>query len=257
MKANLENMSYEEVEQLNKDEVVVILPMGPLEAHGPHLPLGVDINGANVLAEMTIQLLSQNEVRAVVAPTLNYTLADVALPFAGTISLSRETVISIVLDISKSLAAHGFKQLVVICHHLERPNLAALKEAANRASQFGISVLISEAILHSLPECFSLMKGDHPELDFHAGEWETALYLWKFPHLVDQEILRKTVPNWSNIRTKFESGAKDFIEAGGSKGYFGDPAIAEAKLGKSVYTIFSNRIVEEITQWKINLTISN
>lgn len=250
MHARLENLTYEEVAKLNKEEVVVILPMGPLEAHGPHLPLGVDINGANVLAEMTAQLLNRTEIRAVIAPTLSYTLADVALPFAGTISLARETVISIVQDIALSLSKHGFKHLVIICHHLERPNLAALKEAAERSSRFGISILISETLLNALPECFDLMKGEYPELDFHAGEWETALYLWKYPHLVNKEILLNLPPNWSNIRKKFEGGAKDFIEAGGPDCFFGDPAKADAELGEKVYTLFTHRLVEEINNWK-------
>jgi creatinine amidohydrolase/Fe(II)-dependent formamide hydrolase-like protein len=92
------------------------------------------------------------------------------------------------------------------------------------------------------------MKGEHPELDFHAGEGETCMFLWKFPDKV-RSSYRELRPNWSNIREKFAAGAKDFKEAGGERCYFGDPAKGDAKRGEALYTIQARRLADEIDAW--------
>lgn len=244
----LEKMTFEEVDALPRDSTTIILPIGPLEAHGPHLPLSVDIRGAQVLTELAAQLLSEKGATVVLAPAVPYALSDVAMPFPGTVTLSRSTVIALVTDIARSFARHGFKRLVINCHHLERPNLAALHEAAKDAAEFGISVLVSNAILESMGECGPLMKGEHPEWDFHAGEAETCFFLWKFPDEV-RSVYKQLPPNWSNIREKFAAGAKDFKEAGGQRCYFGDPAKATSKAGEALYAIQAHFLAEEIEKW--------
>lgn len=244
----LEKMTFEEVDTLPRDSTIVLLPMGPLEAHGPHLPLGVDIWGAAVLTELAARLLSERSYTIAIAPVLPYTLSDVAMPFPGTVTLSRSTVVALATDIARSFARHGFKKLVINCHHLERPNLAALHEAARSAKEFDISVLVSNAIMDSMAECGLLLKGEHPEWDFHAGEGETCFFLWKFPD--DVRPMYKELPaNWSNIREKFAAGAKDFREAGGKRCYFGDPAKADAKTGEALYTIQARYLADEIDRW--------
>jgi creatinine amidohydrolase len=244
----LENMTFEEVDTLPRDRAIIILPMGPLEAHGPHLPLSVDIRGAEVLTDLAAELLSQKGHSVAIAPVLPYTLADVAMPFPGTVTLSRSTVIALVSDIARSFACHGFKKLVINCHHLERPNLAALHAAAKGARDMGISILVSNAILQSMAECGNLMKGEHPEWDFHAGEGEACFFLWKFPDEV-RPLYRNLPPNWSNLREKFAAGAKDFKEAGGQQCYFGDPAKADGKTGEALCRIQARFLADEIDQW--------
>jgi len=244
----LEKMTFEEVDALPRDRTILLLPMGPLEAHGPHLPLGVDIRGAEVLTESAAELLSQRGHTVAIVPVVPYTLADVAMPFPGTVTLSRSTVIALTSDIARSFARHGFKKLVINCHHLERPNLTALREAANGAKEMGISILVSNAILESMAECGRLMKGEHPELDFHAGEGETCFFLWKFPDEV-RPVYAGLPPNWSNIREKFAAGAKDFKEAGGQRCYFGDPAKADARTGEALYRIQARFLADEIDTW--------
>jgi creatinine amidohydrolase len=222
--------------------------MGPLEAHGPHLPLSVDIKGAEVLTDLAAQLLSERNHTIAIAPVVPYTLSDVAMPFPGTVTLSRSTVVALVTDIARSFARHGFKKLVIICHHLERPNLSALREAAKGAATFGISVLVSNAIMESMPECGLLMKGEHPEMDFHAGEGETCFFLWKFPDEV-RSTYKELAPNWSNLHEKFAAGAKDFKEAGGQRCYFGDPAKGNAKTGEALCATQARLLADEIDAW--------
>ena len=96
----------------------------------------------------------------------------------------------------------------------------------------------------------ALMKGEFPELDLHAGEWETALCLWRFPELVKQDVLQNLPPNWVNLREKlYEQGCRDFVEAGGSQCYFGDPSCATAELGQKIYVALVSALTEEVIEW--------
>jgi len=246
----LAELTYEECANIVKAKPVILLPLGPLEAHGPHLPLGVDIQGAVILAELGAQQLTARGIETVIAPVIPYTLAQVAMPFPGTVTLRRETVIALLLDIAASFKQHGFQRLVIVCHHLERANLAALQEAAGEISNSGLSVLVSGAIEH----CFarnnpSLLKGEHPLWDFHAGEAETAFYLWKYPQLVKEAIRVNLPPVWSDIRQKFLEGARNFFEAGAPSCYLGDPAQATAELGRRLYSILAQALAEEVEDW--------
>jgi creatinine amidohydrolase len=249
-KLYLADMTYVEVSDLDKERTVIFLPMGPLEAHGPHLPLGVDFYAAQTVTEMTVKALWEKGVYGVIAPTLPYTLADVAMPFAGTVTLSPGTIKSFIHDFAYSISRHGFKKIVLYCHHLERSNLSALQEGADKASkEFDVSILVSSAIMIALSKTSHLLKGEHPQLDSHAGESETAYCLWKHPELVKQAILPSLKPVWVNIREKFSQGAADFVQAGGIHGYFGDPAKATAEMGKKLYATHAEVFCDEIANW--------
>ena len=246
----LEKMTYQDLEGFPKDKTVILQPLGPLEAHGPHLPLGTDFFGASKLCEMAVPKIMEKGLKVLVAPLIPYTLADAAMPFAGTVTLRRETVIALITDIAVSFSRHGFKYFVLLCHHLEGPNITALKEAAAKViSETGLSVLVSKAIVNSIPASFSLLKGEQPELDFHAGEAETSFCLWICPELVKKEIQANLAPNWSNLGKKFAEGARDFLEAGGPLCYFGDPQKGRAELGEQLYEIQSTALAEEIAAW--------
>ncbi len=246
----MERLTYKEAEELAGKGAVVLLPISPIEAHGPHLPLGVDFFGASTLAELSAGMLMEKDVPVVIAPVLPYAHANVAMPFAGTVSLKEKTVKALVRDIATSFQSHGFKGLVIICQHLERPNLAALKSASDDATAAGMPVFTVNPFMTSADKMNALMKGEFPELDLHAGEWETAYCLWLFPELVKQDILQDLPPKWIKLREKlYEQGCKDFVEAGGTECYIGDPASATADLGKKIYQVLAQALKDEVIEW--------
>jgi len=246
----LERLTYKEAEDFAGKGAVVVLPISPIEAHGPHLPLGVDFFGASTLAELSASMIMEKDVPVVIAPVIPYAVANVAMPFAGTVSLKENTVKALVKDIAASFQSHGFKGLVILCQHLERTNLAALKSASEDATSDGMPVITVNPFMTSADKMNVLMKGEFPELDLHAGEWETAYCLWRFPELVKQDILQDLPPNWVNLREKlYEQGCKDFVEAGGSQCYFGDPASATANLGKKIYQVLAQALKDEVIEW--------
>jgi creatinine amidohydrolase len=246
----LERMTYVMAEEYAKAGAVVILPVSPLEAHGPHLPLGVDIFGADQLANLSAEQLNRGGIPTVVAPVLPYAVAKVAMPFAGTVAIEPETLTALISDIAGSFKYHGFKGTVIVCQHLEPENLIALRKVASELSEAGSAVIIVNPFHTEAKTMHAMMKGEYPELDLHAGEWETAFCQWMYPDLVKEELLGSLAPRWVDLKQKFmKEGCKDFLEAGGADCYFGDPSCATPDLGKEIYEALAEALAHRVTEW--------
>ena len=109
---------------------VVLIPFGAVEDHGPHLPLGTDVVIAEAMARAAADLLESRGRPAIVLPSLAYSPAPFAAGFAGTISLRPATLTALVLDIARSLGAHGIRALAIANAHLDPDHLDALRAAA-------------------------------------------------------------------------------------------------------------------------------
>ncbi|MGZ9257851.1 MAG: creatininase family protein, partial [Candidatus Binatia bacterium] len=104
----LNKISFPEVKRLADSlRALTILPVGVVEEHGAHLPLGVDSFAAEIYAASAAPHLEGAGDEVVVAPTINYGVARAAIDFPGTLSLEPETLRSMVVEIGKSLARHG------------------------------------------------------------------------------------------------------------------------------------------------------
>src|SRR5215207_8819575 len=174
----LERMTYPQVGSLASRTDLALLPVGPPEAHGPHLPVGTDL----------------------IAALLPYCLAEVASPFPGTITVRAEVVAALVTDICRGLARSGFRRTLIVSGHAEEKNLAALQAGAEQAGEAEALVKVSQWYGDALPGLLHLLEEDHPEYDIHGGEWETALVLLRAPELVDQAALDALPPNWGTRR---------------------------------------------------------
>lgn len=246
----LERITYEQAEEYARSEALVLLPVSPLEAHGPHLPLCVDFLGAAKLSELSARILNEKGVPAVVAPILPYALSEVAMPFTGTVSLKSETLKALITDIATSFKHHKFKGMVVVCQHLEPQNLNALQEASLELSDAGIPTITVNPFARHADTMIQMMTCEFPQFDLHAGEWETAFCLWACPELVKKEMLKHMPPNWVDVGKKFiQDGCKDFLEAGGLQCYFGDPSCATPELGEKLYETLASAITTEIDEW--------
>jgi creatinine amidohydrolase len=156
---------------------LVILPVGALEAHGPHLPLGSD----QIQAEVTALELAER-VDALVAPTVPYGSAPGARQFPGTVSLSMEELETHVAGVLSELARTGVRRLLVLSGHGERGHMAALREAGERAMREhpGLKVVV----LCDYEFVYELRGQDAPASDGHAGLLETSRVMALAPETV-------------------------------------------------------------------------
>ncbi|MFC5826268.1 creatininase family protein [Nonomuraea insulae] len=114
---------------------LVVLPVGAVEQHGPHLPTWTDALLVTTVVERALDITS---ARTVLAPTVMTGASDQHLPFGGTLSLRPETLLAVLLDLARSVAECGGRRLVLVNGH--GGNQGACTDAASAAVvRYGLS----------------------------------------------------------------------------------------------------------------------
>ena len=206
----------------------VVLALGATEQHGPHMPIGTDALLGDRLARDLADRLD-----AFVAPTIRVGCSAHHVGFAGTMSLSEETFHSLVADLVRSLAAGGFRRIVLVPTH--GGNFAPLGAAVEKLGPVegvrvdaltDLSVLFQVALLGQEEHGVPLNEGG-----LHAGEWETSLMLALHPELVRME---RAEPGFTGDMQ--EAVGRLFRDAGvvelAENGVLGDPGRSSAEHGR-------------------------
>jgi creatinine amidohydrolase len=251
----LGKIPFPEVERLAKSgRALAILPVGVVEEHGAHLPLGMDSFAAEAYAASAAPHLEEAGYEVVVAPTINYGVARAAIDFPGTLSLEPETLRSMVVDIGRSLARHGLKRLAILNGHRDMYHTQALNEARRilvdeKTAEvlclgFTSDPALTEACYRDGVKQF--YKSPQPDREGHGGESETAVALYAFPEMVRQEIIPQLEPNFGYDVEAFRSETKDYWSLSGGRGYFGWPRAAAAETGQQLISVRGKNIAQVI-----------
>jgi creatinine amidohydrolase len=247
----LAKIPFPEVKRLAKaGRALTILPVGVVEEHGAHLPLGMDSFAAEVYAASAAPHLEEAGYEVVVAPTINYGVARAAIDFPGTLSLEPETLRSMVVEIGRSLARHGLHRLVILNGHRDLHHMKALDDARailieNKTAQvlcvgFAHDAAITTACYRDGVRQF--YKSPRPDREGHGGESETSLALNSFPDLVNKEIIKELKPNFDYDVEAFRNETKDYGSLSDGRGYFGWPQAATAETGERLVAIRGKNI---------------
>jgi creatinine amidohydrolase len=257
----LAECTYREAARLARDErVIVLLPLGAVEQHGPHLPLLVDWLGAEELARHVAPHLRRAGYRPVLAPSVPYGASPLAEAWPGTVSLSVGTLRRVIVEIVGSLARHGFRRFVLANYQADPGQLRAMaeaKRALTRAAGRGRSRLhilfagfspeTSSLAAMLNPAVLRLSRSPNPKGEWHAGELETALVLARRPRLVRRALARRLPPAWVDFRRALARGARRFEEiAPGGAGYFGWPAAAKAATARRALALRGRLMAREV-----------
>ena len=255
----LAECTYRAAARLARDpRALVILPLGAIEQHGPHLPLLVDWLGAEELARQVAPHLTRAGYRVILAPALPYGASPLALTWPGTVSLSRATLRRVIVDVVRGLARHGFRRFVLTNYQADPGHLRAMAEAKRELRggaggrrleiQFaGFSPEASSQDVMLDPRVLRLARSPRPAFEWHSGELETALVLARRPDLVRRGVVRRLPPVWVDFRAALRRGAKRFEEiAPGGLGYFGWPAAGRAVTAERALRLRGRLMAREI-----------
>ncbi|MET3696251.1 creatinine amidohydrolase [Bacillus oleivorans] len=235
MKFQFEN-SYEVKEKIQKSQIA-ILPIGAVEAHGPHLPLGTD----NLLAERLSERVAE-KTGAFVLPTLPYGQVWSLKNFPGSINISNETLISLLVDMGISLYEQGFRVFVMLNGHLG--NAVALKEAARKLyakfPDFRILYLFYPGI-KKVTEEVRETKSSHATY-FHACEIETSYMLYLAEEYVDMSKAITDIPNIPMSADITPTPWEEFT----SSAVLGDAKLATKEKGRKIIDAAIENMVELI-----------
>lgn len=196
----LANMNWLEVQEYLKKSDAIVIPVGSLENHGLHMPLGTDF----LIPDRIAQLLDAR-TDMVIAPTINYGATDDLAGFPGTVSIGTEGLIALLRTICDQLYRHGFRHFLILNGH--GGNSAAIQTV-------GMHLYRKGALLANLN--WWLMAGQiNPEwAGGHGGGEETAGIMAVDPKLIKREYLdmpegiRNDLGDalpydaWTNIRYK-------------------------------------------------------
>ena len=110
---------------------VLLLPVGAVEPHGPHAPLGTDsIISTAICERAAMDLSGDRTVRAFVLPEIAFGVTRYSAAFTGAVTISEGTLHAIVLEVCASLRAQGFRHQVIVNSHFEPAQVATLRRAA-------------------------------------------------------------------------------------------------------------------------------
>lgn len=216
--------------ELAAHPVVAILPLGAVEAHGPHLPVGTDVWIAEAMAGDCAERLGNEGTAVVILPSLAYAPAPFADCHAGTLSIRPETLKALVVDIGTSAANRGIKVLALANAHFDPAQVTALRSAVELLQQSGRLRVV-------FPDLTRRRFADRLGEEFrsgacHAGRYESSILLACRAELVD-EAARLQLPRLPvSLVEAARRGERTFVDAGLDLAYCGDPAAASAEEGR-------------------------
>lgn len=187
----------------------LLVPLGSLEQHGPHLPLGTDTR----IAEAVAWRVAAPRPDVAVAPALSYGSSGEHAGFAGTLSIGTEALVHLLVELGRDAARDWSAMLLVNAHGGNR-------DAVSRA----VAQLTAED-----RRCAAFWAAP-ADGDLHAGHTETALLLHLEPGLVRPELARAGDPRpWPALAGELRRSG---VRAVSGNGVLGDPADATAEEGR-------------------------
>jgi len=217
-------MSWPEFEAFTKKTNYAILPVGAIEQHGPHLPMGTDVIIGEYLAERLAQATG-----ALLLQNLAYTPSFSLRLYPGTVRVSDETFSNELIEIAESLHQHGIVTIYVFISHLGA--VSACKTAEREL------LLTSEARIVNL-----VIPGYNEALDkycqserwhstfAHAEEFETSAVLAIRPGLVDMSKAVREYPEHDPLFGPTSIAWNEFCKSG----VIGDATVATAETGRAI-----------------------
>lgn len=189
-------MTTREFAALDAARVIAILPVGSIEQHGPHLPVGVDSTINETILGRALELLPPT-LPVTVLPMTYVGKSDEHLAFPGTLTLGAETLVRVWTEIGESVARAGIRKLVIFNSHGGQPQLVDVvaRELRVRCRMFVVAA--STYRLGRPPGLFPEAELKH---GIHGGSVETSIMLHARPDLVHQNEAK----NFESLSVRME-----------------------------------------------------
>jgi creatinine amidohydrolase len=187
-------LTWQQVEALpDKENTLVIQPIGAIEQHGPHLPLVVDVAIATAVVGKALHQLDSC-IAAYALPPLCYGKSNEHGAFPGTITLSAQTLMAVLMEMAMSLYRAGFRKLVLVNAHGGQPQVLEIVARDLRQQQGDFNVF--PLSVWGAPHCAAELVGDDEYAQgIHAGDVETSVMLALLPEQVDMTKAVRAFPS--------------------------------------------------------------
>ena len=253
-----EKLTWPEINDAIELRKVCLVPCGAVEQHGAHLPLDVDMVCPTGIAHGAGRQIPD---QLLVLPTVCYGYTGHVMDFPGTINNHFEHFIDHVLDITKSLAYHGFKKIVLLNGHgSNMPNLDLVARRTNLETD-------AECILAAWWNLLTVDKeflprwrqSKFPGGCSHACELETSLYLYLDGDNVRKEKIRSDVVsfneenspfNWVDLFAAGPATLISWTSSYSETGVLGDAKLASPEKGREAYEEAVRQLTRFVTWFR-------
>jgi creatinine amidohydrolase len=246
------HLTWPEINEAIGQQKLVLLPTGSTEQHGRHLPLDTDV----FLAEsVCLEVARRAKGKVLVLPPISYGLNLHHIDFPGTIHIDPENFIAFCVDITKSVAYHGFEKILLVNGHGSNAPLIDL--IARKTTLATESLCFACSYFNFLLEKFEEVR--ESEVIAHADEFETSLYLHLAGDRVNMDLAEKDDDRMgkyvSSDSTSTYMRFNDYWGRWTQLGVHGDPTVATAEKGQIIFEAAVEGLVEavdELRDWPID-----
>ncbi|WP_198669706.1 creatininase family protein [Pelagibacterium sediminicola] len=245
-------MTSPEIGALDREKTVVILPIGSVEQHGNHMPVGTD----TILSHAVSLAAAEQAGDAVVLPPPWYGFSAHHMRFPGSVTLRAETLLALTGDIVDSVIAHGFKRVLVVNGH--GGNAGAIDVLASTLGHrhYGAARIATLTYFALARDAIAALRRSEPGGMGHACEFETSLVQHLRPELVKIERAEATYPDPESayLTTDLIGGQvvrvyHDFADLSPT-GTLGDPALASPEAGEKFFATSVKALGEFIADFR-------
>ena len=243
-------LTWQEIAEMpNKENVVIIQPVGAIEQHGHHLPLAVDSAiSMGVLGKALHRLPS--DVPAFALPCLYYGKSNEHAGFPGTISLSAETLLTVVRETATSIYQAGFRKLILMNSHGGQPQIMeiAARDLHQEHPDFQVFPWFTWRVPNIAAE---LITPEELEHGIHAGDAETSIMLALLPEQVKMNLAVKEYPRLPQSNLLSMEGSLPFswlTKEVSTTGTMGDATTASKEKGDRILDSLAQGWVQAITE---------
>jgi creatinine amidohydrolase len=229
-----------------KRDAIVILPIGSIEQHGPHLPVEVDSQLGEQVALRTARRLDAHGTPTLVLPMLWTGVSEHHMSFGGTITLDLPTFCAVVEGIVKSLVRHGFRRVVLLNGHGGNEN--ALRCLADELTPKYRIPIVEFTYWYAAAEPIAAILETQKGLQ-HACEAETAMMMAVRPELVAEARIPLAKANRTPDVSDLVGGGVyrwRAIGAMSSSGVVGNPEAASVAKGQRLFDAVSAALADKL-----------
>lgn len=251
-----QELTSPEIGALDRDRTIVLLPVGSVEQHGNHMPVGTD----TILAESVAAAVAGRRQHVLVAPPPWYGFSAHHLRLPGTLSLPSAAMIAHTETIADGILANGFRRLVIVNGHGGNGGAIDVMAADLGKRHYGSARIAALTYFQLARDAIAALRESKDGGMGHACEFETAMMLHLRPELVKMDRAATCYPDTcspylttdllgaSRVRTYL-----DFRDLSPT-GTLGDPSLATADKGRAFFTACVDELtafIDDFATWPV------
>jgi creatinine amidohydrolase len=195
------DLTTEEFASLDRQNLIAILPVAATEQHGPHLPVSVDADIVRILMNRVLDI-APTDLPILVLPSVDIGLSPEHADFPGTLTISAETLVSMLSEIGASVARSGIRKLALVNSHGGQSHILDIVAQKLRVSE---GMVVASLNAYRYWDVAGTFGEEEASFGIHGGAAETSIMLHAKPESVRRDKLEKFKNTAADMSRRYES----------------------------------------------------